>query len=364
MVSRLTKEQLDSLGRHIGFVGILELSSGTVLHVRFEIEKALTYYQVARTNTFSNDLKQRIVAAVQQRQQEELQKTSQEQNQEQYQQQAITLEDQSAQDEVQDDFQTIILKLIIEQLETLNSFIGFVDIKDQFVTESSLRSKLQRALEYYNVPGSYIYSNELMQKIVAAVQQRQQEILKLQDQVALRRKQALQGILVLPALEYEKDYDYPIYNEPFDLFTFELDKCDNDLSQPSSEARIKEFLNQRFTEEPYEPVDISILQPLSSEALENIRQRKKKPIQAPVQKIDDQATLKQASFAQPEAMLLLDDQDEQGNKSIQFETIKEDAFKSDHREQFQQYLEDKYKKTKASKNDLNPLIELLKELKQ
>ncbi|KAA6312688.1 MAG: hypothetical protein EZS28_055883, partial [Streblomastix strix] len=80
--------------------------------------------------------------------------------------------------------------LTIEQLETLSRLIGFVDVNDQFVTESSLRSKLQRALVYYNVPGPYIYSNELQQRTVAAVQQRQQEILKLQDQAALRRRQA------------------------------------------------------------------------------------------------------------------------------------------------------------------------------
>ncbi|KAA6384946.1 MAG: hypothetical protein EZS28_019525, partial [Streblomastix strix] len=300
MVSQFTKEQLSSLGRLIGFVGVHDLSNETVLHVRFEIENALKYYQVARPFTFSNDLKQRIVAEVQQRQQEELQKTSQEQNQEQ----ASTSEDQSALDEVQDDLQTMTSIITIEQLETLSRLIGFVDMNDQFVTESSLRSKLQRALQYYNVPGPYIYSSELKQRIVAAVQQRQQEILKLQNQVAQRRRQALLpatllptsfaqsahlGDQVLPAQEKEKenvkeplkqkkdpikirleyddeDADF-IYNEPLDLLTFELDKYDYDYSQPSSEARIREFLNQWFTEEPQEPADISILQPLSSEAL-------------------------------------------------------------------------------------------------
>ncbi|KAA6319155.1 MAG: hypothetical protein EZS28_054855, partial [Streblomastix strix] len=198
--------------------------------------------------------------------------------------------------------------ITIEQLETLSRLIGFVDVNDQFVTESSLRSKLQRALQYYNVPGPYIYSNELQQRIVAAVQQKQQEILKLQDQAAQRRRQAtllpatkatpnvveLHSVAqVLSAKERDKeppkqkkdpikirlgyddeDADF-IYNEPPDLLTFELDKYDYDYSQPSTEARIREFLNQWFTEEPQEPQDISILQPLSSEALENIRQRKK-----------------------------------------------------------------------------------------
>ncbi|KAA6356280.1 MAG: hypothetical protein EZS28_048192, partial [Streblomastix strix] len=187
-------------------------------------------------------------------------------------------------------------KLTIEQLETLSRLIGFDDVNDQFVTESSLRSKLQRALQYYNISGPYIYSNDLKQRIVAAVQKQQQEILKLQDQIAQRRRQAtilpaLQGEQVLPAEEKEKEkekekelpqqkknpikiklgYDEDdadfIYNEPHDLLTFELDKYNYDYSQPSSEARIREFLNQWFTEEPQEPADISILQPLSSEAL-------------------------------------------------------------------------------------------------
>ncbi|KAA6397659.1 MAG: hypothetical protein EZS28_006815 [Streblomastix strix] len=217
------------------------------------------------------------------------------------------------QDEVQVDLQTMTSKLTIEQLETLNKPIGFVDMNDQFVTESSLRSKLQRALEYYNVPGPYIYSNDLKQRIVAADQQRQQKILKLQHQVVQHRRQAQQGTYAtlrlqlqnfvrLPAhlgeqalqaqekekekskqppklkknpikirLEYDKDDDDLIYNEPLNLLTFELDKQDYDYSQPSSEARIREFLNQWFTEEPQEPVDISILQPLSSESLKNIR---------------------------------------------------------------------------------------------
>ncbi|KAA6377067.1 MAG: hypothetical protein EZS28_027407 [Streblomastix strix] len=175
----------------------------------------------------------------------------------------------------------------------------------------ALIDTLYRALQYYNVPGPYIYSSELKQRIVAAVQQRQQEILKLQDQDAQRRRQALlpahlgeQALLpvhlgeqVLPAQEKEKERDKEppkqkknpikirlgydeddadlIFNEPLDLLTFELDKYDYDYSQPSSEARIREFLNQWFTEEPQEPQDTSILQPLSSEALENIRQRKR-----------------------------------------------------------------------------------------
>ncbi|KAA6354421.1 MAG: hypothetical protein EZS28_050052, partial [Streblomastix strix] len=220
MVSRLTKEQLGSLGRLIGFVGIHDLSNETVLHARFEIENALKYYQVARPYTYSDDLKQRIVAAVQQRQQEELQKTSQEQNQEL----ASTSEDQN---EIQDDLQTMTSNITIEQLETLSRLIGFVDVNDQFVTESSLRSKLQRALQYYNVPGPYIYSNELKQRIVAAVQQRQQEILKWQDQAALRRQQAilrlqlpnsvrlpaLLGEQVLPAQEKEKEKEKEKDNE-------------------------------------------------------------------------------------------------------------------------------------------------------
>ncbi|KAA6357290.1 MAG: hypothetical protein EZS28_047183 [Streblomastix strix] len=182
MISRLTKEQLDSLGRLIGFVGMHDLSKGTVLHAQLELENALKYFQVARPYTYSNDLKQRIVAAVQHRQQEEFQKTSQEQatsssttleDQEQATSlleatpEATTSEDQSA----QDDLQTMTSKLTIEQLETLNRLIGFVDVNEQFVTESFLRSKLQRVLEYYNVPGPYIYSNELKQRIVAAVQQ-------------------------------------------------------------------------------------------------------------------------------------------------------------------------------------------------
>ncbi|KAA6395161.1 MAG: hypothetical protein EZS28_009309, partial [Streblomastix strix] len=369
MVSRLTKEQLGSLGRLIGFVGMHDLSNETVLHARFEIENALKYYQVARPYTYSNDLKQRIVAAVQQRQQEELQKTSQEQatslqkaipeatSLQKATPEAISLQKATpeatslqkatheatsssataatttSEDQVdeQDDLQTMTSKLTIEQLETLSRLIEFVDVNDQFVTESSLRFKLQRALQYYNVPGPYIYSNDLKQRIVASVQQRQQEILKLQDQVAQRRRQAilLHAILgeqVLPAQEKEKekekelpkqkkipikirlsyddeDADF-IYNEPLDLLTFELDKYDYDYSQPLFEARIREFLNQWFTEEPQEPADISILQPLSSEALENICQRKKRAIQnrkqfsgqlaqpqVPVQKIDDQATL-------------------------------------------------------------------------
>ncbi|KAA6355798.1 MAG: hypothetical protein EZS28_048675, partial [Streblomastix strix] len=352
MVSRLIKEQLGSLGRLIGFVSIHDLSSETVLHARFEIEKALEYYQVARPYTYSNDLKQGIVAAVQQRQQDELQKTQQEQAtslQKATLQSAhfvstpeassssatpatTTSEDQvdeqttfDATKVAQDDLQTMTSKLTIEQLETLSRLIGFVDVNDQFVTESSLRFKLQRALQYYDVPGPYIYSNDLKQRIVASVQQRQQGILKQQDQDAQRRRQAtlLPAHLdeqVLPAQEKEKekdneppkqkkdpikikysldesnlspqfimqqlkrleyddeDFDF-IYNEPLDLLTFELDKYDYDYSQPSSEARIREFLNQWFTEEPQEPQDISFLQPLSSEALENIRQRKKKPIQ-------------------------------------------------------------------------------------
>ncbi|KAA6315425.1 MAG: hypothetical protein EZS28_055423, partial [Streblomastix strix] len=182
-----------------------------------------------------------------------------------------------------------------------------------------------RALQYYNVSGPYIYSNDLKQRIVAAVQKQQQEILKLQDQIAQRRRQAtiLPATLlptsfaqrteslsnsvrsahpseqtsfvatkvaqVLPAQEKEKERDKEppkqkkdrikirlgyddedadfIYNEPPEILTFELDKYDYDYSQPSTEARIREFLNQWFTEEPQEPQDISILQPLSSEAL-------------------------------------------------------------------------------------------------
>ncbi|KAA6377180.1 MAG: hypothetical protein EZS28_027291, partial [Streblomastix strix] len=186
-------------------------------------------------------------------------------------------------------------KFTIELLETLNRLIDFIDKNNQFETESSLRSKLQWALQCYNVPGPQIYSNELKKIIVAAVQQRQQEILKLQDQIAQRRRQttllpAHLGEQVLPAQEKEKenvkelpkqkkdpikirlgyddeDADF-IYNEPPDLLTFELDKYNYDYSQPSSETRIREFLNQWFTEEPQEPQDISILQPLSSEALE------------------------------------------------------------------------------------------------
>ncbi|KAA6383608.1 MAG: hypothetical protein EZS28_020861, partial [Streblomastix strix] len=166
MVSRLTKEQLGSLGRLIGFVGMHDLSKKTVLHARFEIENALKYYQVARSYTFSNDLKQRIVAAVQHRQQEELQKTSQEQATSSSATPATTMpEDQN---EMQDDLQTMTSNITIEQFETLSILIGFVDVNDQFVTESSLRSKLQRALQYYNVPGPYIYSSELKQRIVAA----------------------------------------------------------------------------------------------------------------------------------------------------------------------------------------------------
>ncbi|KAA6356873.1 MAG: hypothetical protein EZS28_047600 [Streblomastix strix] len=67
MVSRLTKEQLSSLGGLNGFVDMHDLPSGTVLHARFEQEDALEYYQVARPYTYSNDLKQRIVATVQER---------------------------------------------------------------------------------------------------------------------------------------------------------------------------------------------------------------------------------------------------------------------------------------------------------
>ncbi|KAA6327899.1 MAG: hypothetical protein EZS28_053776, partial [Streblomastix strix] len=199
MVSRLTKEQLSSLGRLIGFVGIHDLSDGTVLHARLVIENALKYYQVTKPYTYSNDLKLRIVAAVQQRQQEELQKTSQEQatsssatpatttSEDQDDEQATLLPVNISQ---KDDLQTMTSNITIEQLETLSRLIGFVDVNDQFVTESSLRSKLQRALQYYNVPGPYIYSNELQQRIVAAVQQKQQEILKFQDQAAQRRRQA------------------------------------------------------------------------------------------------------------------------------------------------------------------------------
>ncbi|KAA6371813.1 MAG: hypothetical protein EZS28_032661 [Streblomastix strix] len=298
MVSRLTKEQLGSLGRLIGFVGIHDLSSETVLHARFEIEKALEYYQVARPYTYSNDLKQRIVAAVQQRQQEELQKTSQEQATSS----SVTSATTTSEDQVdeQNDLQTMTSKLTIEQLETLSRLIGFVNVNEQFVTKSSLRFKLQRALDYYNVSGPYIYSNELQQRIVASVQQRQQEILKLQDQVAQRRRQALQPATLLPTsfaqsshleeqvlpaqekekekekelpqqkknpikikysldgsnlspqfimqqlkrLEYDdEDADF-IYNEPLDLLTFELDKYNYDYSQPSSKTKIREFLNQ------------------------------------------------------------------------------------------------------------------------
>ncbi|KAA6381134.1 MAG: hypothetical protein EZS28_023338, partial [Streblomastix strix] len=405
MVSRLTKEQLGSLGRLIGFVGIHDLSSETVLHARFEIEKALEYYQVARPYTYSNDLKQRIVAAVQQRQQEELQKTSQEQTSSSSATPATTTSEDQVDEQTtslpvnfsqQDDLQTMTSKLTIEQLETLSRLIGFVDKNDQFVTESSLRSKLQRALEYYNVSGPYIYSNDLKQRIVAVVQKQQQEILKLQDQIAQRRRQAtilpaLQGEQVLPAQEKEKEkekelpkqkkdpikirysldgsnlspqfikqqlkrlgYDGDdadlIYNEPHDLLTFELDKYDYDYSQPSSEARIREFLNQWFTEEPQQSKDLSFLEPHSSEALENIRQRKKKPIQAPVQKIDDQATQIPTNFALP-----LYDQDEQGDKSMQFETLKEDVNKQNRREQFQMYLDEKYKKIKEQHNNIEEL---------
>ncbi|KAA6395813.1 MAG: hypothetical protein EZS28_008658 [Streblomastix strix] len=362
MILRLTKEQLNSLVRLIGFVGKHDLSNGTVLRARFELENAFKYYLVARPYTYSNELKQRIVAAIQQRQQDELQKTSQEQDQEQDLQQATTSEDQSAQNEVQVDLQTMTSKLTIEQLETLNRLIGFVDMNDQFVTESSLRFKLHRALQYYNIPGTYIYSNELKQKIVAAVQQRQQEILKLQDYVALHLRQATElsltkfGVALLPAhlgeqvlpaqekekekdkeppkqkkdpikiryslncsnlspqfimqqlkrLEYDKDDDDLIYNEPLDLLTFELDKYEYDYSQPSTETRIREFLNQWFTEEPQEHQNISFLQHLSSEAIEKLRQRKLKPIRTPIK-----------NATQP-----LDDQDEQGDKSMQFETIK------------------------------------------
>ncbi|KAA6353179.1 MAG: hypothetical protein EZS28_051294, partial [Streblomastix strix] len=233
-----------------------DLSSETVLHARFEIEKALEYYQVAKPYTYSNDLKQRIVAAVQHRQQEELQKTSQEQATSS----SATPETATSEDQVDehDDLQTMTSNITIEQLETLSRLIDFVDVNDQFVTESSLRSKLQRALQYYNVSGPYIYSNELRQRIVAAVQQRQQEILKQQDQDVQRRRQALLPVhldeQVLPAQEKEKEKDNEppkqkkdpikirlgyddedadfIYNEPPDLLTFELDKYDYDYSQP------------------------------------------------------------------------------------------------------------------------------------
>ncbi|KAA6394775.1 MAG: hypothetical protein EZS28_009696 [Streblomastix strix] len=188
MVLRFSKEQLGSLNRLIGFVGIHDLSSGTVLHARFELENALEYYKVARPYIYSNDLKQRIVAAVQQRQQEELQKTSQEQASSSSATPATTTSEDQV--DAQDDLQTMTSKLTLEQLETLSRLIGFVDVNDQFVTESSLRFKLQRALQYYDVPGPYIYSNELQQRIIAAIQQRQQEILKLQDQIAQRRRQA------------------------------------------------------------------------------------------------------------------------------------------------------------------------------
>ncbi|KAA6360040.1 MAG: hypothetical protein EZS28_044433, partial [Streblomastix strix] len=223
MVSRLIKEQLGSLGRLIGFFGMHDLSNETVLHARFEIENALKYYQVARPYTFFNDLKQRIVAAVQQQQQEELQKTSQEQASSSSATPATTTSEDQVDE--QDDLQTMTSKLTIEQLETLSRLIGFVDVNDQFVTESSLRFKLQRAIQYYNVPGPYIYSNQLLQRIVAAVQQRQQEILKQQDQDAQRRRQATllpahlgeQALLpahldeqLLPAQEKEKEKD----NEP------------------------------------------------------------------------------------------------------------------------------------------------------
>ncbi|KAA6372482.1 MAG: hypothetical protein EZS28_031991 [Streblomastix strix] len=304
MVSRLTKEQLGSLDRLICFVGIHDLSNGTVLHERFGLENALEYYQVARPCIYSNDLKQKIVATVRQRKQEELQKKSQEQvtSSPATLQSANVMssfaqpEDQSVQYEEQDNLQTMISKLTIEQLETLNRLICFVDMNNQFVTESSLRSKLQRALEYYNISGPYINSNDLKQRIVAAIQQRQQEILQLQDEVTQRRRQAQSGIYatllpahlgkqVLPAQqkeeekdkeppklkkypikirysldgsnlspqfimqqlkrqEYDKDDDDLIYNEPLDILTFELDKYDYDYSQPSSEARIREFLNQ------------------------------------------------------------------------------------------------------------------------
>ncbi|KAA6359951.1 MAG: hypothetical protein EZS28_044521, partial [Streblomastix strix] len=186
-----------------------DLSNETVLHARFEIENALKYYQVAKPYTYSNDLKQRIVAAVQHRQQEELQKTSQEKATSS----SATPETATSEDQVdeQDDLQTITSSITIEQLETLSRLNGFVDVNDQFVTESSLRSKLQRVLQYYNVSGPYIYSNELKQRIVAAVQQRQQQILKLQDQEAQRRRQALlpatKVAQVLPSQEKEKERD-------------------------------------------------------------------------------------------------------------------------------------------------------------
>ncbi|KAA6375353.1 MAG: hypothetical protein EZS28_029120 [Streblomastix strix] len=319
MVSRLTKEQFNSLGRLFGFVGMHDLSNGTVLHAPFELEKALEYYLIARPQMNSNDLKQRIVAVVQQQQQEELQKTlkeqattSEDQDEEQDQSAQATslLVNFSQQDEMQVDLQTMTSKLKIEQLETFNRLIGFVDMNDQFVTESSLQSKLQGALEYYNVPGPYIYSSDLKQRIVAAVQQRQQEILKLQDQIAQRRRQAQEKqkerdkeppkqkkdlikirntldssnlspqfiIQQLQKLEYDKDDDDLINNEPLDILTFELDKYDYDYSQSSSEARIREFLNQWFTEDPQQSKDLSFLEPLSNEALENICQRKLKPL--------------------------------------------------------------------------------------
>ncbi|KAA6372489.1 MAG: hypothetical protein EZS28_031984 [Streblomastix strix] len=307
-----------------------DLPNGTLLYARFEVENALKYYQVARPYIYSNDLKQRIIAAVQQRQQEELQKSSQEQaTSSSATPEATTSEDQSAQDDEQDDLQTMTSKLTIEQLETLNRLIGFVDKNDQFVTESSLRSKLQRALEYYNVPRLYIYSSDLKQRIVAAVQQRQYEVLKFQYYVVLSRRQATllpahldeqaqYGIQVLPALGQNLNGEEFIYNQPLYLLQIELDKYYYDYSQSLSEAKTREFLNQWFTEEPQEHEDISFLKPFSSEALENLRQRKKKPIQAPFKEAT--LSLKIASQSLDEYQLKLASNevalDEQGDKSI------------------------------------------------
>ncbi|KAA6382595.1 MAG: hypothetical protein EZS28_021879 [Streblomastix strix] len=222
MVSRLTKEELGSLGRLIGFVGMHDLSNETVLHARFEIENALKYYQVARPYTFSNDLKQRIVAAVQQRQQQELQKTSQEQNQEL----TSTSEDQSAQNEEQDDLHTMASKLTIEQLKALN-----LDKKAQYEIQ------VLPAKEKEKEQATSLLKTTFKDKEQHKEHPKQNKNpTKIRYAIDSTSPSANFVIYQLKRQGHDWDGDELIYNEPLDQLQIELDKYDYDYSQPSSEA--------------------------------------------------------------------------------------------------------------------------------
>ncbi|KAA6358632.1 MAG: hypothetical protein EZS28_045841, partial [Streblomastix strix] len=79
---------------------------------------------------------------------------------------------------MQDQEQAIsLLKTISEgQDEDQTTFVATEVAQDQEQDDlQTISSKLtiQRSLEYYNIPGPYIYSNDLKQRIVAAVQKQQ-----------------------------------------------------------------------------------------------------------------------------------------------------------------------------------------------